>query len=145
MAHVVYPFKKFNYEVKFGNIANARFLEISSGEIYTDPLDISTGDVTKNTKRCLSGLRKFDNVTFQYGTTNDIELLEWIQKVDTGTKIPINIEIALYTPDSKIQQAGWILENARPVQYSLSDLKGERNEITFISLEVTQENIKRIK
>lgn len=145
MVHAVYPFKKFNYEVKFGNIAIARFSEISAGEMYTDPLDISTGDVTKNTQRRLSGLQKYGNVTFQYGTTNDIELLEWIQKIDTGTKIPINIEIALYTPDSKTQQAGWILENARPVQYSLSDSKGERNEITFISLEVAHENLKRIK
>lgn len=74
-----------------------------------------------------------------------IELLEWIQKVDTGTKIPIDIEIAFYATDFKTQQAGWLLKHTLPVQYSLSDSKGERNEITFTSLEVAHDNLKRIK
>lgn len=145
MADVVYPFKKYNYKVKFGDLGIASFSEISAGEISSDAIDYRTGDYTKNTTMKFNGLIKYGNVTFKNGMTSNTDLFKWIEKLDTGAVKPLNIEITLLADDRKTQQAGWTIENAIPVKYSLPDLKGESNEVAFESLEVACDNIKRTK
>lgn len=95
MADVVYPFKKYNYKVKFGDLAIASFSEVSAADISSDPIDYRTGDYTKNTTMKFNGLIKYGNVTFKNGMTSNMDLFNWIVKLDTGTVTPLNIEITL--------------------------------------------------
>lgn len=141
----VYPFKKYNYKVKFGSLAIASFSEVSAGEISNVPIEYRTGDYTKNTTVKSNGLIKYGDVTFKNGMTDNQDLFTWIAKLDTGNVEPLTIEISLYADDRKTQQAGWTIENAIPVKYSLPDLKGDGNEVAIESIVIACDNIKRTK
>lgn len=142
---IVYPFKKYNFKVKFGSLGIASFSEISAGEISSDPIEYRNGDYDKNTTVKSNGLLKYGNITFKNGMSDNIELFTWIAKLDTGTLEPIIIEITLFGDDRKTQQGGWTIENAIPVKYSMPDFKGDGNEVAIESLEIACDNIKRTK
>lgn len=141
----VYPLKKYNFKVKFGTLAIASFSEISTGDISSDAIDYRTGDYPKNTTMKFNGLIKYGNVTFKNGMTENMDLFNWISKLDTGTMVPLTIEISLYADDRSTQQAGWTIENAIPVKYSIPDVKGDGNEIAIESIEIACDGIKRTK
>ena len=71
---MVYPFKKYNYDVTIDGKAVGGFSEVSAPDISSDPIEYREGNFAVNTVGKQPGLVKYGNITLKWGMTNSVEL-----------------------------------------------------------------------
>ena len=144
-----YPYRVFRYQVSIDGISRAGFSEVSGMNSTVATVEYREGDDLRNTPRKLPGLTTFGNVTFRWGSTSDIDFMDWLHSVapnnqagPTGLQRK-NITITLIDDQGNANGPQWTLINAWPVSYNIPDLSGMGNEIAIEAIEVCHEGIWR--
>src|SRR5687768_1999197 len=78
------PFRGFKFRVSVDGIQRAGFREVSGLDAATDSVDYREGDDLTLTISKLPGLKKFANITFKRGITDDLDLWKWRKQVMDG-------------------------------------------------------------
>jgi len=143
------PFRVFRYRVDCAGFERAGFSEVSGMNLSVDPVEYREGNDLRNTPRKYPGLTKFGNVTLKWGTTNDMDLLDWIHSVaPNNTAGPTGVERQNITitllDDAGADGPQWELINAWPVGYNIPDLSGLGGDIAISSLELCCEGIELV-
>lgn len=141
---MVYPFKKYNYEVKIDGINVAGFSEVSSTDITIDPIEYREGNMKAKTAGKQPGIVKYGNVTLKWGMTESMDLYNWAQEVAEGKIERKTITITL-CDDVQAAVASWELIGAWPTKYTAADMNATSNEIAIESMEFVTEGMKRTK
>ena len=94
---MVYPFKKYNYEVTIDGKKVGGFSEVSAPDISSDPIEYREGNFAVNTVRKQPGLVKYGNITLKWGLTDSMELYNWMKEVEGGTINATSNEVAVET------------------------------------------------
>ena len=144
---VVYPFKKYNYEVQIDGIKVAGFSEISAPDITVDPIEYREGNFPVLNAGKQPGIVKYGNVTLKWGLTTDTSLYKWLNEAELGggadiTKIQKTVVISLHD-DKQKEIAKWTIINAWPTKYTAPDLNATANEVAIEQLELVHEGITR--
>ena len=142
-----YPYRVFRYQVEIDGIARASFSEVSGMNLATAVVEYLEGDDLRNTPRKLPGLTTFGNITLRWGTTTDVDFLDWVHSVAPNNEAgPVglvrhDIVITLFDDAGGANGPVWSLINAWPVGYNIPDLSGLGNEVAIESLEICHEGI----
>ena len=78
------PFRGFNFRVEIDGLPVAAFSEVSGLTAEGDPVDYREGIDPFNHVRRLVGLRKFANLMFKRGYTQDTTLWDWYRRIAEG-------------------------------------------------------------
>lgn len=141
---MVYPFKKYNYEVKIDNMNVAGFSEVSATDITIDPIEYREGNMKVKTAGKQPGIVKYGNVTLKWGMTESMELYQWAQDVAAGKIERKTITITL-KDDEQTETAAWQLISAWPTKYTAADMNATSNEVAIETMEFVTEGITRTK
>jgi phage tail-like protein len=140
------PFLGFKFRVQIDGIQRAGFREVSGLDAATDSSDYREGDDKRMTISKLCGLKKFANITFKRGITDDLDLWKWRKQVMDG-KIKDarkNGSIVLMDHEGK-DVAQWDFYDAWPTKWTGPTFNATANEVAIDTLEITHEGLDRTK
>ncbi len=141
---MVYPFKKYNYEVTIDGKVAGGFSEVSAFDISTDPIEYREGNFPVNTAGKQPGLMKYGNITLKWGMTASMELYNWMKEVEGGTIKRKTVVISLHD-DLQKEIAKWTVISAWPAKYTVPDFNATGNEVAIETLELAHEGVTRDK
>lgn len=141
---MVYPFKKYNYEVTIGGKSVGGFSEVSAPDISSDPIEYREGNFKVNTVGKQPGLVKYENITLKWGMTASKELYNWMKEVEGGTINRKTVVISLYD-DTQKEIAKWTVISAWPTKYTATDFNATSNEVAVETLVLAHEGVTRDK
>jgi len=78
------PFRGFNFAVEIDGLPVAAFSEVSGLTAEGDPVDYREGTDPVNNVRKLVGLRKYANLMFKRGYTQNATLWDWYKRIAEG-------------------------------------------------------------
>jgi phage tail-like protein len=78
------PYRGFNFVVEIDGTSAAGFREVGGLSLMTDPVEYREGTDKPLHMRKLTGLRKFSNLTFKRGFTDNKALWNWYKDVLNG-------------------------------------------------------------
>lgn len=135
------PYRNFRYRVEVEGLEQAGFSEVSGFEATFDVVEYREGNEVI-TPRKLPGLIKYGNITLKWGTTDSMELYEWLQECAEGTVERKTITIiALDEEGSDV--ATWQVIEAWPVKYTAPNFNGTGNEVALELIEFAHEGLTR--
>ena len=147
MAVNIYPYKKYNYRVEIEGIDVAAFSEVSGFDASIDVIEYREGTDTINSARKMPGLTKYGNVTLKWGMTENMSFYEWVSAISDGSKGSAEdrvTDITIYLQDDAHNDiANWTLFSAWPCKYTAPDFNASSSEISFESVELAFEEMKR--
>jgi phage tail-like protein len=141
---MVYPFKKYNYDLQIDGASVGGFSEISAPAITIEPIEYREGNFAVNTAGKQPGLVKYDNITLKWGITTSNVLYEWAKEVENGTINRKTVVISLQDDQHK-EIAKWTAINAWPTKYTAPDVNATANEVAVEQLELVHEGVTRDK
>lgn len=141
---MVYPFKKYNYEVSIEGISVGGFSEVSAPDISSDPIEYREGNFSVNTVGKQPGLIKYENITLKWGMTESTELYNWMKEVEEGTINRKTVVISLHD-DTHAEIAKWTVISAWPTKYTATDFNATSNEVAVETLVLAHEGVTRDK
>lgn len=141
---VVYPFKKYNYEVTIDGKSVGGFSEVSAPDISADPIEYREGNFATNTVGKQPGLIKYGNITLKWGMTESTDLYDWMKEVEGGTINRKTVVISLHD-DQQNEIAKWTAISAWPTKYTAPDFNATSNEVAVETLELAHEGLTRDK
>jgi len=139
---MVYPFKKYNYDLQIDGKSVGGFSEISAPAITIEPIEYREGNFAVNTAGKQPGLVKYDNITLKWGMTASDELYKWAKEVEGGTINRKTIVISLKN-DVQEEIAKWTAISAWPTKYTGPDVNATASEVAVEQLELVHEGITR--
>lgn len=140
------PFRNFRFKVEIDGIENGWFSEASGFDVSVDMAEYRAGDDPVRTKRKLPGLAKYSNITLKRGVTTDMSIYNWAVKIPTTGECErktVTLKLMDINGDSEV--AVWQVVQAWPVKYSVTEFKGQGNEVVFESLELAHEGMTKTK
>jgi phage tail-like protein len=138
------PLTNFRYRLEIDGLTIAGFSEVSIGETTVDVVDYREGNDPPHVRK-LAGLRKYGNITLKRGMTNSLELYEWLRQVSNGQISMARKTMAIVVADETgADKARFMVTDAWPMKYALSDLDATGNEVLIETLELVNEGIERI-
>lgn len=142
MAAVVYPYKKYNYDVTIDGKSVGGFCEVSAPDISSDPIEYREGNFSANTVGKQPGLIKYGNITLKWGMTTSMDLYKWMKEVEGGTINRKTVVISLHD-DKQKEIAKWTVISAWPAKYTAPDFNATSNEVAVETLELAHEGVTR--
>lgn len=139
---MVYPFKKYNYDVQVNGVSVGGFSEVSSSDMSVEPIEYREGNFSVNTVGKQPGLAKYGEITLKWGVTTSRTLYQWFQEVERGVYNPKTVVISL-RDDAKKEVAKWTAINAWPSKYTQPDFNATANEVAVETLVIVAEGITR--
>lgn len=140
------PYSNGNFRVKIGGNDGtdvvAGFQEIIMPEFTLDVFDYRNGNEKENRPRKINADYEVSNVVLKRGLIKAENLYEWVKKVQDGKQEESlrNVVIELRDESGEKVAVAWELTNARPVRYTLSDLKGQSDGIVMEIIELAFED-----
>jgi len=141
---MVYPFKKYNYDLQIEGLSLGGFSEISAPDITIEPIEYREGNFSVNTAGKQPGLVKYGNITLKWGIVADDTLYKWAKEVENGTINRKTVTIVLQD-DLHNEVAKWTAISAWPTKYTAPDVNATSNEVAVEQLELVHEGITRDK
>lgn len=141
---MVYPFKKYNYEVSIDGQSVGGFSEVSAPDITSDPIEYREGNFSVNTVGKQPGLVKYENITLKWGMTESMDLYNWMKEVEGGTINRKTVVIRLHD-DTQAEIAKWTVISAWPTKYTATDFNATSNEVAVETLVLAHEGVTRDK
>lgn len=141
------PYRNSRYLLEIGGITRAGFSEATIPSNTTEATEYREGNA-KPTVQKLWSLNSYENLTLQWGTTDDsIELFEWRQQVEEGDVDGARQNIAIEIIDEEGEPGGprWEFEQAWPVNYDAPDFNATESAVAIESLEIAHEGMKRVR
>ncbi|GGG77789.1 MULTISPECIES: phage tail protein [Paenibacillus] len=135
------PYRNFRFRVELEGLEQAGFSEVSGFEATLDVIEYREGNEV-TTPRKLPGLVKYGNITLKWGTSESMELYEWLQECVEGTIERKTITIIALDEEGE-DVATWQVIEAWPVKYSAPTFNGMGNEVAFELIEFAHEGMTR--
>lgn len=142
------PYRNSRYLLEIGGITRAGFSEATIPSNTTEPTEYREGNEAP-TVRKLWSLNTYENLTLQWGTTEDsIEIFEWRQQVEQGNVDEARRDIAVIVLDEEGEQGPgprWEFRLAWPVNYDAPDLNATDSAVAIESIEIAHEGMERVQ
>ncbi|MBD2867592.1 phage tail protein [Paenibacillus arenilitoris] len=135
------PYRNFRFRVEIEGLEQAGFSEVSGFEATFDVVEYREGNELI-TPRKLPGLIKYGNITLKWGTTESMELYEWLQECAEGTVERKTITIIALDEEGG-DVATWQVIEAWPVKYTAPTFNGTGNEVALELVEFAHEGLTR--
>jgi phage tail-like protein len=134
------PFRGFNFSVQIDGIARGAFSEVSGLTAEGDAVDYREGTDMQHNVRKLVGLRKYTNLTFKRGYTQDGSLWAWYANIMNGQPDRRNVTVVLMN-EARQEVMRWHAENAWINKIEGPSLKASGNEVAMESMELVHEGL----
>ena len=135
------PYRNYRFRVEVEGLEQAGFSEVTGFEASINVIEYREGNEL-TTPRKLPGLSKYGNITLKWGTTDSMELYEWLQECVEGTIERKTITIIALDEEGN-DVATWQVIEAWPVKYSAPSFNGVGNEVALELLEFAHEGLTR--
>lgn len=135
------PYRNFRYRVEVEGLEQAGFNEVTGFDASLDVIEYREGNEL-TTPRKLPGLTKYGNITLKWGTTDSMELYEWIQECMEGTIERKTITIIALDEEGN-DVATWQVIEAWPMRYTAPSFNGLGAEVAIEALEFAHEGLLR--
>jgi phage tail-like protein len=140
------PIRNFRYRLEIDNITQAGFSEVHISETTIDVVEYREGNDPPHT-RTLSGLTKYGNVSLKWGVTiggSALDMFKWHAAVSAGLIKDNRKKVVVIAQDEAgIDAARFVISDAWPVKYNITDLQAKGNEVLIEVLELANEGIER--
>ena len=137
------PLRNFRYRLEIDNVTVAGFSEVAIGATTTDVIEYREGTDPPHVRK-LSGLTRYGNITLKRGLTDSMELFNWHKQVVDGQIAASRKRVVIVVADEAGQdKARFVVSEAWPAKYDLSDLNAKGNEVLIELLELVNEGIER--
>jgi len=141
------PIRNFRYRLEIDNITQAGFSEVHISETTIDMVEYREGTDPPHTRK-LSGLTKYGIVSLKWGVTiggSALDLFKWHAAVSAGQIKDNRKKVVVVAQDEAgADAARFVISDAWPVKYNITDLKGTGNEVLIEVLDLANEGIERV-
>ncbi len=141
------PLRNFRFRLEIDSITQAAFSDVMIGETTIDAVDYRDGTDPPHVRK-LSGLTKYGNITLKWGLfvgANALDLYKWHKDVSAGQVKAKRKKVVIVVQDEAGQDAArFVVSEAWPIKWDVTDLKGTGNETQIESLEIVNEGIERV-
>lgn len=134
------PFRGFNFRVEIDGMPVAAFSEVNGLVAHGDPVEYREGTDPVNTPRKLTGLRKYDNLTFKRGYVQDTSLWQWYQRIANGESDRRNGSVVLMN-EAHRDVMRWNFDNAWINKIEGPGLNATNNDVAVESMELCHEGL----
>jgi phage tail-like protein len=134
------PFRGFNFRVEFIGLSVASFSEVSGLNGDGDAVDYREGTDAINSVRKLQGMRKYANLMFKRGYTQDDTLWRWYARIAGGADERYNGSVVLMN-EAHQDVMRWNFENGWINKIEGPSLKATGNEIAIEGMEIVHEGL----
>jgi phage tail-like protein len=134
------PYKSFSFLVEIDGAASAGFTSVSGLAAEAEVIEYREGADRLTSTRKIPGLKKYTNVTLKRGFTTSRDLWDWWTTVRDGEAQRRTVAITLLD-DAREPVARWILREAYPTKWELSELDASTNELVIESIELAHEGL----
>ena len=133
------PYRNFRFLLEIDGITQAGFSEASGLEISTEVVDYREGNELPWVRK-LTGLNKYVELTFKWGSTDSVEFYEWYMKSVNGAAERKNGSVVLQdeTGEEKLR---WNFTNAWPSKWTGPSFNATANEVAIESLTLVHEGL----
>jgi phage tail-like protein len=140
-----YPYNQFNFQVKFGS-TQASFQEVTGLGMEIHVMEYRSGDRPDNSPIKVTGLTKYNDLTFKRGVIGDISTLYgWFASSSGGAGnapnggVTVTINLMDDTNTTAVQT--FVAHNARPMKLTGPQLNGKATDVAIEELVLTCEGI----
>lgn len=139
------PYRNSRYLLEIDDRIQAGFSEATIPSNTTEATEYREGNEAP-TVRKLWSLNQYENLTLQWGTTDDsIAIFEWRQMVEQGQVDAARRDIAVIVLDEEGEQGPrWEFIKAWPINYDAPDLNATDSQVAIESIEIVHEGMKRV-
>jgi len=141
------PIRNFRYRLEIDNITQAGFSEVHISETTIDVVEYREGNDPPHTRK-LSGLTKYGNVSLKWGVTiggSALDMFKWHTAVSAGQIKDNRKKVVVIAQDEAgTDAARFVISDAWPVKYNITDLQAKGNEVLIEVLELANEGIERV-
>ena len=141
------PLRNFRFRLEIDGITQAGFSDVMIAETTIDAVDYREGTDPPHVRK-LSGLTKYGNITLKWGLTiggTALELFKWHADVSAGQVKDKRKKVVIVAQDEAgADAARFVVEEAWPVKYDISDFGAKGNEVLIELLELANEGIERV-
>jgi phage tail-like protein len=134
------PYRGYNFRIELDNTSVASFRECSGLTASTDMVDYREGTDGPLSVRKLTGLRKFTNLTFKRGITQNEDLWKWYKNVLNGVADRRNGAVVLQD-ELHSDVLRWNFTNAVICKYEGSTMNATSNDVGLETVEICPERI----
>jgi phage tail-like protein len=134
------PYRGYNFRVELDNTSVASFRECSGLSMNTDSVDYREGTDTPLSVRKLTGLRKFSNLTFKRGFTENEDLWNWYKNVLNGVSDRRNGAVVLQDEEHN-DVVRWNFTNAWICKWEGATMNATSNDVAIETIEICPERI----
>jgi phage tail-like protein len=142
------PIRNFRYRLEIDNITQAGFSEVHISETTIDMVEYREGTDPPHMRK-LSGLTKYGNVSLKWGVTiggSALDMFKWHTAVSAGQIKDNRKKVVVIAQDEAgADAARFVITDAWPVKYNITDLQAKGNEVLIEVLELANEGIERVK
>lgn len=143
---VYYPPVGFHFKVEFLGISSGdidtRFQEVSglSAEVTTE--ELAVGGENRFTYR-LPNRARYNNLILKRGMVQDSNLIGWFSDaIEDFVFKPVDVNVYLLNENHEIS-ATWVLLQAYPVKWSVSDFKAQESSLVIETIELAYQYFRR--
>ena len=140
------PYSNGNFRVKIGGSSGedftSGFQEIIMPEFTLDAFDYRNGNEKRNRPRKINAHYDVSNAVLKRGLIKAGNLYSWVEEVRNGKQSESLRDVVIELRDESGENVAvsWQLTNARPVRYTLSDLKGDSDGVVMEIIELAFED-----
>lgn len=134
------PFPGYTFRVEIDGVANAAFREVSGLTFETDAVEYREGDEAYLHVRKMHGLRKFTNLQFKRGITQDLQLWTWYQEVLNGPAA-LRDGAVILTDELQIDRLRWNWRNGFICKWEGPSFNATSNDIAIEMIEICVDRV----
>jgi phage tail-like protein len=147
------PYRNFKFEVEILGFVRAGFQKVTGLKHSIESIDYREGGENE-TVRKLPGQSTYDDITFERGTSDDTDFIDWMNEIfnldrtegNQGDDETIRRKIVVYLKDMRgARRVKWTIYRAWPKEISDGDLDGTANDVHIETMIVANEGVKREK
>jgi phage tail-like protein len=135
------PYRNFRFRVEIEGLEQAGFSEVAGFDVSFDVVQYREGNEVI-TPRKMPGLARYGNITLKWGSTESMELYEWVQECLEGTIERKTVTI-IAIDDEGGDVATWQVIEAWPTRYTAPGFNGSGSEVAIELLELAHEGMTR--
>ena len=133
------PYAGYNFLIEIDGVAAGAFSECSGLSTDTDAIEYRAGS-DENTVRKMPGLKKFSNITFKRGMTQNMELWDWRKTVLDGFTERKGGIITLLN-EAREPAIQWSFKEGWPTKWEGPSMNATGNEVALETLEIAHEGL----
>ena len=134
------PYRGYNFRIELDNTSVAAFREATGLSLNTDPIDYREGTHVFLSVRKLPGLRKYSNLTFKRGITQNEDLWKWYKNILNGVDDRRNGAVVLQDEQHN-DVLRWEFRNVWICKWEGASLNATSNDVVIETIEICHERI----